>query len=372
MNHIVRVYKCDLYEISKLKNIIKENFKNIGIKDKRVLLKPNILQAHNPGQNVTTNPVLLQAAAEVFIEKGARCKIGDSPSGWGIENARNAAEETGVMNVCRNLSIDFDFFDGQDVKMKKVENGKIYKRFYLPKSYFTYDVVVNVPKLKTHSLTGFTLGVKNMMGIIPGLGKADMHRKAPHPKRFAQAIADLYSLVVPDFTILDGIEAMDGDGPVNGGIKKLNRIFISKNTNALDSVVERMCGINPKKVILTREIWKRGLGNIENVKVKKDYSESDEGFKNFKVPIISKIGSKIPEWVVNMFSGSLLHFPKVNMHLCSECGMCAKICPVNAIELKTGEPFINKNNCIKCFCCAERCPEKAIYEDKRFLAKIFS
>ncbi|MEA3505926.1 MAG: DUF362 domain-containing protein, partial [Elusimicrobiota bacterium] len=203
MKSTVTVYKTDGYNLQELKKIAADALSGFNFKGKKVLLKPNMLQAHLPEEGVTTHPIVVEAAASVIIRRGGKCAIGDSPSGHGRENAEKSAEKSGFMEVCRRLNIKFEFFDGAELRKIKIPEGQVYKKIYLPESFFTYDFILNLPKLKTHSLTVFTLGVKNMMGVVPGLGKVDFHVKAAHPVNFASAICDLYSVVTPDFTIVD-------------------------------------------------------------------------------------------------------------------------------------------------------------------------
>lgn len=368
----VYIYKCAVYDKEYIKPILQNYFKNTVFKDKNILLKPNMLQAHEPSKNVTTNPAIVESAAEIILDSGGFCSIGDSPSGWGIENAKNAARETGMQEICTKLDIEFDFFDNQRLMPVKIENAKICNEIFLPESYFSYDIVINIPKLKTHGLTIFTLGVKNMMGLIPGLYKADFHRIAAHPKKFALLICDLYSVLKPDYTVLDSIEGMQGEGPVTGTSRKLDRIFISDDANALDAAVSGMCGIDPAKVPLISEVSDRGLGEIENINIIKEYEGGDPEFDDFRISRISVIGARIPVWFINILAPFLLRNPSVDTSSCSSCRECTEICPVNAIAFSDAFPVFDMSKCIKCFCCAERCTSNAIIEKRGFLGGLFS
>ncbi|MGM0568231.1 MAG: DUF362 domain-containing protein [Elusimicrobiota bacterium] len=368
----VHIYRACAYEKRKLKEIMKDFFNRRDFYGKRILLKPNMLQAHLPDENVTTHPLLLRAAAETVMDFGGICAIGDSPSGWGRENVLNAAEKTGIMGICRDLDIKFEVFDGSKTTPVKIKKSAVYNKMHLPENYLSYDTVINVPKLKTHSLTIFTLGVKNMLGVIPGLSKSAFHKDCPHPERFALAIADLYSLVKPDFTILDAVEAMEGDGPVTGDTVKLNRIFCSSSTNSLDAVVEKMCGVDPFRVPITREVYKRGMGEIKDVEIIRHYAENDSRFRSFKVPLASRLGKMIPAFALTLLSPLLDRYPKVENHSCIGCKKCAEVCPADAVRFHKNLPVFKLEKCIRCFCCAERCPQKAIMERKKILARFFS
>ncbi len=375
MSSKVYIYKVKGYKKKKIKKVVRRYFKNRisseYFKNKNILLKPNMLQAHRPEENVTTHPAVVEAVGEVIKDRGGNCAIGDSPSGWGKKNTRKAAEETGFLEVCRKLNIDFDFFSGQKTKRVNIPEGKVYSEVYLPESYFNYDIIINIPKLKTHSLTVFTLGVKNMLGLIPGAAKSEFHSRAPHPKKLAYALADLYRAVQPDFTVLDGIEGMEGSGPVGGKTVKLNRIFASRDTNALDACVAKMCGIKPEKVPLTREVYVRKMGNIKDITVKKDYRKENPGFQNFKISPVSVLGTKLPLWALNFISPLLFFRPVCNEKKCVKCSRCKQVCPADAIYFKEGYPRFDLDRCIKCFCCGERCPETAIGESKNLLAQFF-
>ncbi len=367
----VDIYRAESYESGRIKEILRNYFSREDFYAKKVLLKPNMLQAHRPDENVTTHPSLVKAAAEVVMEYGGTCAIGDSPSGWGIKNAREAAEKSGMLEVAGCLGIKFEVFDGRPTRPVKIEGGTVYREINLPENYLKYETVVNIPKLKTHGLTVFTLGVKNMMGVVPGLAKSVFHKKATHPEKFACAIADLYSVVRPDYTVLDAIEAMEGDGPVNGRTKKLNRIFCSSETNALDAAVEKMCGVDPLSVPITREVYERGLGKINNIDIIKHYEEHDEEFEGFRTPLIPRLGRFIPRFVLEVFSPLLDRYPQVNRQRCVYCRKCAEVCPADAVSFPARLPVFDLKKCVRCFCCGERCPESAITEKKKLLASVF-
>ncbi|MFH1415001.1 MAG: DUF362 domain-containing protein [Elusimicrobiota bacterium] len=376
MDSFVYIYRCTGYNKKNIKEIISDYFKDKDLSGifsgKKILIKPNMLQAHRPEENVTTHPLVVEAVAEYIKEHGGKCLIGDSPSGRGKENAMHAAEKSGFLAVCERQNIDFDFFDGQRLIKHEIKDGKVYKHIFLPESYSSYDIVMNIPKLKTHAFTTFTLGIKNMFGMVVGNSKADTHRRAPDPKHFADAICDIYSAVVPDYTILDAIEGMDGQGPVTGKTKKLNRIFISDDANALDSAVISMCGFNPHKSIINKKAAERGLGLIEPKAVKNCYEGTDEEFKRFKIPAIPAIVTRIPSWLVKILSLFLSRKPVINISKCSTCGNCIDICPAEAISYCGKYPAFDLKKCIRCFCCIERCENGAISEKSNRITKLLS
>ncbi len=369
MNKRVYVYECGSYDYKNLIEIFSEYFKKEGceMEGRKILLKPNMLQAHRPSENVTTHPEVVKAAAAAVMKNGGICSIGDSPSGRGRLNAESAAEKCGFLKICRDLNIDFDYFDGQQLRQVDIKNGRIFKKVLLPESYFSYDIIINMPKLKTHSLTVFTLGIKNMLGVVPGLGKTEFHRRALHPDSFADAICDLFSVLIPDYTILDAVEAMEGAGPVTGKTKKLKKIIIGKDSNAVDSTAERICGADPLKVPITYKAAKRGLGEMEGYEVIGNRIVADE---NFKKPPGYTIAHKIPKKLLSILSLFYGHVPSLSKRKCIGCRKCFNVCPSDAISFSVFYPEFNIRKCTKCFCCAERCPESAIGVKKKLLSRI--
>lgn len=370
MSAPVRAYKAGSYDRDLLAGIFEEHFKGLDLKGRRILLKPNLLRAAAPSENITTHPAVIEALASVVMAKGARCAVGDSPAGWGRDHALAIAKAAGMLDVCARLKIDFDVFDGQKARRVEIPGGRVYRAIHLAESYFSYDLVFNVPKLKTHSLTMFTLGVKNMMGVVPGLGKKDFHRRGTSPAVFADAIADLFSVVKPALTVLDGIEGMHGAGPVNGDTIKLDRLFISEDTNALDAAVERLCGVDPRTVLVTREVARREGLDLAAVALERKYDGGDEAFKAFKVHPIYLLPTSLPVLLLGRVTGLFRYSPVVIKGKCVGCAQCGRICPAKAIEMRDGLPVIDRDACINCFCCVELCPEKAMVEKRNFLARL--
>ncbi|MEA3506704.1 MAG: 4Fe-4S binding protein, partial [Elusimicrobiota bacterium] len=142
---------------------------------------------------------------------------------------------------------------------------------------------------------------------------------------------------------------------------------------AVSAAIEKMCGVKPEKVPITAEAAKRGLGKKDKFSIIKKYSGEEIEFKNFKTPLLSVLGRKIPIWMLDFVPNVYLHRPKVIKKDCVQCRECARVCPTGAIDFSPkGFPEFDMKKCVKCFCCAERCPENAIIEQTNFIAKLFS
>ncbi len=144
--------------------------------------------------------------------------------------------------------------------VEKPCNGKLLKNVYISKIVDEADVVINLPKFKTHSLTTFTGGIKNLYGVVPDGLRRRFHRDYLRPEDFCQMLVDVYSITQPELTIIDGIMAMEGEGPGSGKMRNLGLILAGKDTTAVDAVASRIIGLKPEDVLTTRYAGERGLG----------------------------------------------------------------------------------------------------------------
>jgi len=218
---------CETYDIPLLKDFFTKALgeMNFSCRGAKVLFKPNLLSGKPPKNAVNTHPSFVQALAEVFLERGCTLFVGDSP---GYESTGKALEKSELMGVIRTLGLNVAPFGR---RVAKVNRGiSPYKEFILAEDPLDYDLVVNMPKLKTHIMVGLTAGVKNTFGFIPHLDKAKWHLRCGIDKSlFASVLIDIHSLVKPALTVLDGVVAMDGDGPSSGRSRHLGLVAVSDN-----------------------------------------------------------------------------------------------------------------------------------------------
>ncbi|QCX33523.1 DUF362 domain-containing protein [Caloramator sp. E03] len=374
----VAVIRCDSYDYDKVKESIKRGIELIGtlesfVKEgERILLKPNMLTGEAPEKCVTTHPVVFKAVAQILREGGAVLSYGDSPA---LQTPEFAARKCGIEEVAKELDIKFaDFNSGEEVTFKEgIQN----KRFTIAKGVLECDGIISLPKLKTHGLTKLTGAVKNQFGCIPGKLKGEFHVKLPNVNDFAKMLIDLNKFLKPRLYIMDGIYAMEGNGPRGGTPKKMNVILISSDPVALDSVVCRMVNVNPEYVPTIKFGKEMGLGTyIENeIELVGDDLEQfiDNSFSVNRTPVT-------PFKPLNFIGGHLRNYivpkPYIDINKCVKCGVCINICPVEpkAVNWDKNDrkkaPVHNYKKCIRCYCCQELCPESAISIKVPFIRRI--
>ncbi|HWR57434.1 MAG TPA: DUF362 domain-containing protein, partial [Thermodesulfovibrionales bacterium] len=198
-------------------------------KGRRVLIKPNLLFPAAPGRAIVTHPLVIKAVLEYVCEKGGNVQISDSPA---IGSFDKVLKESGIRRALEGLPVDFREFKNSE----EVAVGEPFKKIEIAADALNADVIINIPKLKTHSQMLLTLGVKNLFGCIIGLRKPEWHLRAGVEKeRFAQLLVQIYKAIRPSITILDGILAMEGRGPGKSGTpRELGLIMGSTDALALD------------------------------------------------------------------------------------------------------------------------------------------
>lgn len=243
---------------------------------------------------------------------------------------------------------------------------------YLAKPIFDADVVINLPKLKSHSAAIYTGAIKNVFGCIPGLRKAKYHKIAPDPMDFGEIIADIHQAGKFNLHIMDGIIAMQGEGPTAGDVYLGNKILISSDPLALDAVATKMLGmeIDDVPILVTAQKRNIGQGRLKNITIDGDYDTIPK-LENFKFPKRYKSRKKRNYQAVVKVIDFFKTYPRVNMKKCKECNMCVESCPVQAINKESKE--IDYNTCIECMCCHELCMHGAVeLKKKNVLASIIT
>jgi uncharacterized protein (DUF362 family)/Pyruvate/2-oxoacid:ferredoxin oxidoreductase delta subunit len=373
----VSLVKCDEYDYDKIKEALLRTFDNIGgigrfvLKGDKVLLKTNLLMKKTPEEATTTNPVFVQALADILVSMGAEVVIGDSPGGPFMEGRmKNIYKSTGMEEVAEKSGVALNF--NLASYYTEFENAVLLNKVILTDMINDVDKIINLPKLKTHGFAVYTGAVKNLFGLIPGTIKAEYHVKMPDVNNFCNALIDICEHVKPTLHIMDAIVGMEGAGPSGGSPRKIGAILASENPYDLDKTACEIIGLKVKDVPTLRMAAERGLSskNMEDVEIAGDKLD-DVMIDDYVMPPSSG-GSfrSIPKPLMNFMMKRLKSKPVFNHDICVGCGDCAANCPPKVIEMVDKKPIVNYSGCISCFCCQELCPVKAIDIKKPALAKL--
>ena len=377
MKSKVAVVRCNSYAADEVRQAVSRGFSLLGgaeqfvQKDEKILLKVNLLVGEVPEKCVTTHPSVFRAVAEELATVGAKLSYGDSP-GFGATPA--AAKKAGITAVADELSIDLaDFKEGKEIFY---EAGHQNKKFYVANAVLQNDGLVSLPKMKTHALERFTGAVKNQFGCVVGMRKGEFHVKLPDATDFARMLVDLNSYLKPRLYVMDGIMAMEGNGPRGGKPRAMNVLLFSTDPVALDATASRMINLDPLYVPTTLVGAEAGAGvyreeDIEIVGDKwEDFLCAD--FDVVRSPVKTVKKSKVN----SVLNNQLVAKPVILPEKCTKCGPCVHSCPVDGKAInwfdgdKTQAPTYDYNKCIRCYCCQEMCPESAIIRKEPMIIRI--
>lgn len=347
----VVIVRCDSYKQEEVDKSIKKILVLLDFpvdKYKKVLIKPNILGYFKINtEAVVTHPSIVSALLKVF--KNAR--VGES-------SAMDTENNLRKLGYWKFKPVVFE-----EGKLVKVEDAslKVMKNFYLPEIVKEADLIINVAKLKTHTLTKMTGAIKNLYGCIPGGVKQLLHREAVGEKKFSHLLVDIYSHIKPGLNIIDAVVSMEGEGPSSGTPKHTGFLLASRNAIALDIAASKMMGYKPKQILMIKDAVRRGYASWD-VKIAGD------------VLIIPDLKFEKPSRFKRaMVNAALLGMTKekiiCNKEKCIKCGVCMRHCPRRAITLAPF-PEIDTKKCIRCFCCIELCPEHALHLQDNLVMKI--
>ena len=321
------------------------------LEGRSVLVKPNILGAMAPDTHVNTHPALVRAVVAALARRRAgRIMVGDNSGMRAYGSNEHAARIAGILDAAGGRYVNLG---ASPVPVKM--GSPFAAELSFSREVLEADVLVSLPKMKTHVATGITGAVKNTFGYLVGGEKTRLHREAVGAEHFARAVVDVFQVRKPDLTIMDAVWAMEGQGPSGGRPREVGRILASDNAVALDTVMAAMIGLAPRRVPTLRIAEERGLGPADLAAI-----EIDGPFQvvpKFKVPGISMgLGALAARIAAHV----LVTRPVVKHRKCVECGSCVKACPVQAIAMTEAGPVIDPVKCILCFCCHEMCRYEAM------------
>lgn len=336
----------------------------------RVLLKVNLLSRALPDRAVTTHPEFVRAIIRSARAAGGEVCVGDSPGGPNNPGGvRKIWEDSGIGAVCAEENVPLLLFD-DDCARVTGEAGGLYGAFTLGRAVTETDVLITLPKFKTHGLMMFTGAVKNLFGCIPGLEKAQYHLKVPDRDDFGSMLIDLMLACKPSLAIMDAVVGMEGEGPAGGSPRQVGAILASADSVSLDVIASAMAGLDPMEVYSNKAAARRGLGpsSADDVEVVGEDWQSLAP-QDFELPA-RDLSAMMPPWLGRRLRGWTTSRPVLARPAeCTKCKKCQESCPVDAIAVGDGGPVFDHSTCIRCYCCQELCPPQVIGLKVPFIAK---
>lgn len=331
----------------------------------KVLIKPNMLSGKSPEQAVTTHPEIVRQVILIVQGAGGAISVGDSP---GLGKAESVARKCGILDVIEETGVHFAAFE-ESVPIT-LEAGTFH-HLEVAKEALEADVIINLPKLKTHQMMGYTGAVKNLFGLIVGMRKVRLHLQAGTDKAFfALMLLELADRFPPALSIMDAVIGMEGNGPGNGDPVHLGALLASATPIALDTIATSMVNLPEQRVWtqrVARESGRQGL-SINEIELQ-GVDLSSLQTTNFRPAKNSDINFGLPTSVRNLLKNAITARPGITS-ACKECGHCVSHCPPEAMTIGDHGVQIDHSRCIGCFCCQELCPHGAIITQQGVLLRL--
>lgn len=325
----------------------------------RVLIKPNMLLPAEPDKGIVTHPLIVRLTAQYLLEKGAKVQVSDSPP---IGSFHKLVRISGYQAALEDLDVELKPFTDS----VRVDVGEPFGAIEICRDVMEADIVINLAKLKSHAQMYLTLGVKNLFGTIVGLRKPEWHMRAGVDRvMFAQLLVRIYEAVAPDFTLVDGIMALQGQGPGKSGQpRSLGLLVGGANAHAVDKTICTLLGLDPQQLLTYQSARKLDLFDGE-VYVNGDLRIVDD----FLFPELHSL-SMGPERMNRFMRRFVIQKPVVDNHRCKLCGECWSICPARVITHNTKGIRFDYDKCIRCYCCLEVCLHGAIRAKEPLLGRL--
>jgi len=376
---IVSIVSCPDYDQARVSAAVEQAIQlaeldAIFASGKSILIKPNLLSTRRPEDAVTTHPAIVRAIAEMALRRRCSPSVGDSPPFAGENPVRwqRMMQATGMAQIASDVGMPTHRFEESSAQLPNPE-GRIYRTFEIASAVAKADVVINVPKLKTHGLTLLTGAVKNVFGCIPGIQKGLFHVKAAEDREvFAQMLVDVLRAVHPAVHIMDAVIGLEGEGPNHGNPRQIGAILASSDPVALDAVASTLVGVDPMSVDTTRLAHEQnlGCGDLNQIELRGTPLE-ELRIADFKLSSGANEWAKIPLPIRAFLRRQLVPIPKIIRGECKGCGDCVTACPAKAIT-PGHPPTVDYQECIRCYCCHEVCNFGAIELKLGWLGNLIS
>jgi len=273
---LVSLVRCNDYQPQRVYDSVKKTIHLIGGIEKlikpsnRVLLKINLLSTSSPERAIITHPSLVRAMVRLLKKSGAIVWVGDAAStgGMGSDLRRgNAFDVGGIREVVEKEGGQIVNFNHHGYRRIQVPGAKRLTEINLAEPVLEADVVISLPKLKTHELTFLTGAVKNFFGCVPSGDRFRAHRLSKE-REFAEAVVDIYSVCRPKLAVMDAVVAMEGEGPSAGDPTNVGVLLASFDCVSLDVVASQLTSFRPEEILTSVDAIERGIGpeSLEEVK----------------------------------------------------------------------------------------------------------
>ncbi|MFK5926764.1 MAG: DUF362 domain-containing protein [Desulfuromusa sp.] len=332
----------------------------------KVLIKPNLLAGKTPDKAVTTHPEIVRAVITLAHEAGGEVVVGDSP---GIGSPENVARKSGILAVVEDTGCRFTPFK---TSVTIHLTGGTFQRFEVARDILDADVIINLPKLKTHQMMGLTCGVKNMFGAVVGLRKPRLHLQAGTDKAFfALMLLELCEALAPALTIVDAVIGMEGEGPGSGDPVQIGALLAGSHPQAIDTVATELVGLQPHQVWTQQQAIDTGrpYTRIQQLELSGDSLEAMK-INNFRAAKMTDVNFGLKGALKHHLRHALTARPVPDHHLCIRCNDCVTHCPPEAMKIENNRLIIDYDHCIRCFCCQELCPHGALTTKQGILLKL--
>jgi len=251
-----------------------------GLKDvlkaaPRVLIKVNFISTKTYETGATTDPLVVEALVRKAKEFSDQVFIVESDAS--TTNADKACKATGMLEMCEKNEVKFINLRREKEKVQlTVPNPEVLQKITVPKIVVD-SAIINAAKMKTHSETGVTLGMKNLFGLLPTKLKFQYHLR-----NISKVVVDINSVLKPRLTVIDGFYALEGPGPVSGKPVKLDLIIAGRDVVAVDATACRVMGVEPSEIYHVRRAFEKGLGEMRRDKIELVGNSLDEVYRKFQ------------------------------------------------------------------------------------------
>jgi len=371
----VSLLPCASYDPPLLQAVIMDGFHRIGFRPEafrnlRVFLKPNLMTAARPDKALVTHPEFFRAVVRIVKDHGGVPVLAENPAYLSLDRVVRRA---GYAPILQEEGVEVA--DMKPVRALAYPEACTFRRIEISEAFFQADMILNLPKLKTHALTHMTGAVKNLFGVIPGLEKSRMHMRVPTSRPFSEWLLDLYGALQhgwdppkPMLHIMDAVVGLEGEGPGSGGDPKpIGAVLAGRDAVALDWVAARLTRLDVRKIhTITRGFARPfSVGSAQEIRVLGSRVE-DLALGDFTPPKSSPGPEGLREYLIGTtFKNWFVERPVPDEGRCTLCYQCKAVCPAGAILEAGAEgsrkvPRYDYRKCIRCFCCIEICPEAAV------------